>query len=145
MGKKGWKSDIHVLLLVLVGRVFAKAQETRVQSLVASYQRLKKWYLIPPCLTLSIIRYVSRVKWSNPREGVAPSSTPQCSSYWKNKPSARPRLQSPTLLTYSFSRRFLPYSQIRTNLTPYIWHTHKHTFMWETRSLHADRSVWMCP
>ena len=25
-----------------------------------------KWYLIPPCLTLSIIRYGSRVKWSNP-------------------------------------------------------------------------------
>ena len=31
------------------------------------------WYLIPPCLTLSNIRYVSRVKWSNPGEGVAPS------------------------------------------------------------------------
>ena len=56
----------------------------RVQSLVKSYQRLfKKWYLIPPCLTLNIIRYVSRVKWSNPRKGVAPSPTPWCSSYWK--------------------------------------------------------------
>ena len=30
------------------------------QSQVASYQRLSKWYLIPPCLTLSNIRYVSR-------------------------------------------------------------------------------------
>ena len=39
--------------------------------------------MIPPCLTLSKIRYVSRVKWSNPEKGVAPSSTPQCSSYWK--------------------------------------------------------------
>ena len=39
---------------------------TWVQSQVTSYQRLKKWSLIPPCLTLSIIRYVSRVKWSNP-------------------------------------------------------------------------------
>ena len=37
------------------------ARETRVQSKAASYQRLKKWYLIPPCLTLSIIRYV-RIK-----------------------------------------------------------------------------------
>ena len=36
-----------------------------------------------PCLTLSIIRYGSRVKWSNPGNGFAPSSTPQCSSYWK--------------------------------------------------------------
>ena len=57
--------------------------ETGVQSQVELYQRLKKWYLIPPCLTLSIIRYVSRVKWSNPGKGVAPSPTPQCSSYWK--------------------------------------------------------------
>ena len=37
----------------------------------------------PPCLTLSNIRYVSRVKWSNPGKGVAPSPTPRCSSYWK--------------------------------------------------------------
>ena len=59
-----------------MGRVFANDPETRVQSLVESYQRLKKWYLIPPCLPLSIIRYVSRVKWSNPEKGVAPSFTP---------------------------------------------------------------------
>ena len=39
--------------------------------------------MIPPCLTLSIIRYVSRVKWSNPGKGVAPSPTPRCSNYWK--------------------------------------------------------------
>ena len=44
------------------------AQETGVQSQVVSYQILKKWYLMPPCLTLKIIRYGSRVKWSNPRE-----------------------------------------------------------------------------
>ena len=35
------------------------------------------------CLTLSIIRYVSRVKKSNPGKGVAPSPTPRCSSYRK--------------------------------------------------------------
>ena len=59
------------------------APETRVQSQVESYQRLKKRYLIPPCLTLSIIRYVSRVKWNNPGKRVASSPTPRCSSYWK--------------------------------------------------------------
>ena len=59
------------------------ARETRVQSPVESYQRLKKWYLMPPCLTLSIIRYGSRIKWSNPGKGVAPSPTYLCSSYWK--------------------------------------------------------------
>ena len=50
-------------------------RETRVQSQVASYQRLKKWYVIPPCLTLSNI--------SNPGKGVAPFPTHRCSSYWK--------------------------------------------------------------
>ena len=42
--------------------------------------KTQKWYLIPPCLTLSIIWYGSRVKWSNLRKGVAPP-TPLCSSY----------------------------------------------------------------
>ena len=59
------------------------AGETGIQSQVESYQRLKEWYLIPPCLKLSIIRYVSRVKWSNPEKGIAPSPTPRCSTYWK--------------------------------------------------------------
>ena len=57
------------------------ARKTKAQFQVKSYQRLKKWYLIPPCLALSIIRYVSRVKWSNPGKEVAPSSTPLCSSF----------------------------------------------------------------
>ena len=43
-----------------------------VQSQLESYQRLKKWYLMPPGLTLSIIRYGSRVKCSNPGKEVAP-------------------------------------------------------------------------
>ena len=36
--------------------------------------------MILPCLTLSNIRYISRVK---PQKGVAPSPTSQCSSYWR--------------------------------------------------------------
>ena len=59
------------------------ARETWVQSQVESYQRFKKWYLMLPCLALSIIRYGSRVKWSNPGKGVAPSPTHWCSSYRK--------------------------------------------------------------
>ena len=47
------------------------------KSKFESYQRLKRWYLIPPCLSLSIIRYRSRVKWSNSRKGVVPSPIPQ--------------------------------------------------------------------
>ena len=38
---------------------------------------------MPPCLTLSIIRYGSRVKWRIPGKGVASSPTPWCSSYRK--------------------------------------------------------------
>ena len=70
-----------------IGRILIECSpvtsETGVQSQVESYQKFKKWYLIPPCLTLRIIRYISRVKWSNPGKWVAPSPTPQCSSYWK--------------------------------------------------------------
>ena len=67
-----------------MGRVFANSPMTRgigVQSEVESYLRLKKWYLIPSYLILSIIRYVSKVKWSYPGEEVALSLTPRCSSY----------------------------------------------------------------
>ena len=40
-------------------------RETGVQSQVESYQRLKKQYLMPVCLTLNnIIRYGSRVSWT---------------------------------------------------------------------------------
>ena len=62
-------SEIYALLFSYLYRTLAKglecspmARETWVQSQVESYQRLKKWYLMPPCLTLSIIRYGSRVK-----------------------------------------------------------------------------------
>ena len=46
---------------------------------------------MPPCLTLSNIRYISRVKWSNPGKGVAPSPTPWTGSNWKREPSGRPQ------------------------------------------------------
>ena len=45
--------------------------------------KTQKWYLMLSCLTLGIIRYVSRVKWSHTGKGVAPSPTPLCSSYRK--------------------------------------------------------------
>ena len=39
--------------------------------------------MIPPCFKLSIIRYVSRVKWSNSGKGSASSLTSRCSCYRK--------------------------------------------------------------
>ena len=59
-------------------------REIRVQSQVESYQRLKKWYLMSPCLALNTIREESRVKWCNPGNGVAPSSMPRCTG-WNDK------------------------------------------------------------
>ena len=74
---------ITLLFIDLVVECSTMVQDTWVQSQIASYQRLLKWNLIPPCLTLSNIRYVSKVKWSNPGKGAVPSPTPRCSSYWK--------------------------------------------------------------
>ena len=39
--------------------------------------------MIPSCLTISNIRYASRVKWSYPVKGVMPSPAHWCSTYWK--------------------------------------------------------------
>ena len=51
-------------LVGLVSRVFANGPGDL--GSIPGQVRLLKWYLMPPCLTLSNIRYVSRVKWSNP-------------------------------------------------------------------------------
>ena len=106
------------------------AREIWVQSQVESYQRLKKWYLMPPCLTLSIIRYGSRVKWSNPGKGVAPSPTPRCSKLSKREPSGHPRLWSPTYIykyIYIYETQLLSFSPMHS-LERYIcskcWYGH---------------------
>ena len=95
----------QILKMLLAKRLECSpmARKTWVQSQVESYQRLKKWYLMLPCLTLSIIRYESRVKWRNPGKGVAPSPTPWCSSYGKEESSGHPRLWSPTFTYYLLS------------------------------------------
>ena len=92
------KEKIQIIYIYIYIYIYILARETWVQSQVESYQRLKKWYLMRSCLTLSIIRYGSRVKWSDPGKGVAPSPTPWCSKLSKREPSGHPRLWSPTLL-----------------------------------------------
>ena len=71
------------LLIALVGRVFANGLGDLGSFPGCVIPKTLKWYLIPPCLTLSNIRSVSRVKWSNPGKGVVPSSISRCCSYWK--------------------------------------------------------------
>ena len=70
-------------LIGQVGRVFANGSGDQSSILGCVIPKTLKWYLMTPYLILSNIRYVSRVKWSNPGKGVAPSPTPRCSSYWK--------------------------------------------------------------
>ena len=57
--------------------------ETFVQSHVESYQILKKWYLIPPCLALRFYKVRIKGKGSNPEKGVELSPATRCSSYRK--------------------------------------------------------------
>ena len=52
---------------------------------------------MPPWLILSIIRYGSRVKWSNPGKGVAPSHSHWCSSHRKGS------LQAPSTTVANFT------------------------------------------
>ena len=76
---------LFLFLIGLVGRVFANGLED-----VGSYpgrvipKTLKM--VLDTSLIISNIRYISRVKWSNLRKGVAPSLTPRCCSYWKGSP-----------------------------------------------------------
>ena len=44
--------------------------------------KTQKRYFMARCLTLTIISCGPRVKWSNPGNGVAPSSIPRSRSYW---------------------------------------------------------------
>ena len=108
--------------------IWPMARETWVQSQVELYQRLKKWYLIPPCLTLTIIRYGSSVKRSNPEKGVEPSPTPQCSSYWKGS----------LLVVLDNSRQFdLLYSCLQGH-----WPDVKSVHQWSVRpELNPDRII----
>ena len=85
-------------------------QQTRVQSQVKSYQRLKKWYLMPPCLTLSIIKYVSRVKEQS-RKWKSPSPIFRCSSYWKGS------LQ----VTLDYCRQLYLFLSDTNNLYTTVW------------------------
>ena len=73
------------------------------------------WYLIPPCLILSIIRYRSRVKWGNPGKRVAPSSTLRWSIYRKGNVRVTVDYGRPTYI-YIYI-----YIYGKTGVNPTIW------------------------
>ena len=80
---EGWFSAMLCTELeILEGSVFANGPgDLGFNPRSRHTKDLEKWYLIPPCLTLSDIMYVTKVKWSNPGKGVAPSPTPRVRSY----------------------------------------------------------------
>ena len=76
--------------------------------------------MIPPCLTLSNIRCVSRVKWSNPQKGVVPSPTSRRSSYWKGS----------LLVTLDYGRQ-LTYFCCIAIMKEYIWMKNDHNSLFK--------------
>ena len=110
-------------------RVFANGPGDLGSILGRVIPKTQKWYLIPPCLTLSIIRYGSRVKWSNPGKGVAPSPIPWCSSYGKG--SLRVTLnysrQLYLLYAYCWNKNLAKISHFCRCM---VTHTHTHTHIY---------------
>ena len=84
------------------GRVF---RETGDQSQVESFQRLKKWYLIRPCLTLSMMRYYQG--YSGAIQG----------KLLKKEPQVALDIWSPNLLTLKDAEG-TPGKQLPTPTTP---------------------------
>ena len=59
------------------------SKETGVQPQVESFQRFQKTVLGASLLNMQHYKVQIKGKWRNPGKEIAPSSTPQCSSYWK--------------------------------------------------------------
>ena len=62
------------VLIGIMVRVFATCPDDLGSISGRVIQKIQKWFLMPPCETLSIVRYRLRVSG-------APSPAPQCSSY----------------------------------------------------------------
>ena len=72
--------------------------------------------MIPLCLTHGNIRYIWRVKWSNPGKGVAPSPTPRCRSYWKGS----------LLVALDYSRQLYVVTHCNSVILPHSFEKLKH-------------------
>ena len=86
-----------------MGRVFANDPRDRGSILGRVIPKTQKMVLDPSYFTL-IIRYMSSVKWSNRRKGVAPYPTPWYNSYWKENPCPHP---STTVANFTFALKWL--------------------------------------
>ena len=112
------------------------ARETRVQFLVKSYQKIEFETSL-----LGFMRYVSKVKLSNPEKRVAHSSTAWCSSYGKRS------LQISLTLSRHFSLSFIA-SGRSSGLLPvsshsscmYVW-AGRDAFAWPYAGVHRSTSL----
>ena len=68
-------------LIGLVGRVFANGPGDLDSIPGQVIPKTLKMVLDTSLLNTQHYKILSRVKWSNPRKGVAPSPTPRCSSF----------------------------------------------------------------
>ena len=108
-------------LIGLVGRVFTNGPEDLVSILSRIIPKTLKMVLDTSLLnTQHVSQYISKVKWSNSGKGVAPSLTPQCSSYWRGS------LQ--VALNYSHQLALLTFHEI------YSFHRVNVVFWWLLRA-----------
>ena len=91
-----------------VGRVFTNGPGDLGSIPGRVIPKTLKMVLDTSLLNTQQYKVLSRVKWSNPGKRVAPSPTPQCSSYCKGSLLGRPRLLSPTAFTMLLLSRCLP-------------------------------------
>ena len=102
---------IHVIPAYWCNRVFANGWGDWGSIPVESYQRLLKMVLDASLLNTQHDKVQIKGKWYHPGKGVPPSSTPQCSSYWKGN------LRIP----HDYGRPTYLYTHT---------HTHTHTFIY---------------
>ena len=76
-------SNIIFISNGIVVSMFANGPGDRGSILGRIISKTKKWYLIPPMLNTQNDQVQIKRKWSNPGKRVAPSLTPQCSTYSK--------------------------------------------------------------
>ena len=96
---------MHLIILCtigLVGRMFTNGPGDQGSILGRVIPKTQKWYLMPPCLTLSTLRYGSRVKWSNPENGLSVLPYISVQQLLKRESQDRPRQVLANLLRYIY-------------------------------------------
>ena len=96
-----------IMVIGMVVKVFANGPGDLGSIPGRVISKTQKCYLMPPCLTLSIIRYGSRVKWNNAGKGVAPSPTPWCRSYRKGSLWVTHNYRRQLYLLYNYGKHIL--------------------------------------